>query len=169
MCLDSVSGFGPIFRSLARDVATAEELVSWFDRSAASYGTLPMNAANFGERVPLKHGKPSTRIEGTTIAAMATVRRLTVATRNVRDLCVFGVYAFDPFDTDERAERRAHDEDLANLLATDAPTTDTDHAESATHNGPIPRRAPTTVVHCLCDNRKRPDGTVARLTGFSRC
>ena len=82
-----------------RDLAKAEELASWLDRVVVGYGVLPMDAASFREWARLKHGKSDTQIEDAMIAATAKLRRLTVATRNVRDFQVFGVDIFDPFDS----------------------------------------------------------------------
>ena len=80
-----------------RDAVKAEELASWLDRVVAGYGVLPMDAAAFREWARLVHGKPAAPIEDAMIAATARLRRLTVATRNVRDFQAFGVDIFDPF------------------------------------------------------------------------
>ena len=71
-----------------RDAATAEKLETRLDRVVSGYGVLPMEAPAFREWARLKHGKSDTPIEDAMIAATARVRRLTVATRNVRDLAV---------------------------------------------------------------------------------
>ncbi len=81
-----------------RDEAKAEELETWLDRVVSGYGVLPMDAAAFREWARLKHRKSDTLIEDAMIAATARVRRLTVATRNVRDFREFGVELLDPFD-----------------------------------------------------------------------
>ena len=65
-----------------------------------SYSVLPMNADPFREWARLKHRHSDTRLEDAMIAATASVHRLTVETRNVRDFDQLGVDLLNPFDHD---------------------------------------------------------------------
>ena len=80
------------------DEAEAEELEAWLDRVLASYGVLPMDAPTFREWARLMHRRSDTMTEDAMIAATATVHRLTVVKRNVRDFEQLGVELQDPFD-----------------------------------------------------------------------
>jgi predicted nucleic acid-binding protein len=80
-----------------QDPAKAEALEAWLDQVAASYNVLPMDAAAFREWARLKQGKPHSLLEDAMIAATATVRDLTVATRNTRDFARLGVASTNPF------------------------------------------------------------------------
>ena len=81
-----------------QDEAEAEELEAWLDRVLASYGVLPMDAPTFREWARLMHRRSDTMTEDAMIAATATVHRLTVVKRNVRDFEQLGVELQDPFD-----------------------------------------------------------------------
>ncbi len=81
-----------------QDEAEAEELEAWLDRVLASYGVLPMDAPTFREWAWLMHRRSDTMTEDAMIAATATVHRLTVVKRNVRDFEQLGVELQDPFD-----------------------------------------------------------------------
>lgn len=81
-----------------QDTAKAEELEAWLDQVVASYGVLPMDAAAFREWARLKHRKSDSLIEDAMIAATASKKNLTVATRNVRDFETLGVRVVNPFE-----------------------------------------------------------------------
>ncbi len=81
-----------------QDSAKAEELESWLDRVLASYSVLPMDAPSFREWARLMHKKSDTLTEDAMIAAIATVYRMTVATRNVSDFKQLGVELVNPFE-----------------------------------------------------------------------
>ena len=81
-----------------QDPAKAEALEAWLDQVAASDNVLPMDAAAFREWARLMQGKPRTLLEDAMIAATATVRELTVVTRNTRDFARLGVASTNPFE-----------------------------------------------------------------------
>ena len=81
-----------------RDIAKAEEIGAWLDRVLASYSVLTMDAPAFREWARLMHGRSDTMAEDAMIAAIATVHRLTVVTRNVRDFSHLGVELLNPFE-----------------------------------------------------------------------
>ena len=81
-----------------QDPAKAEALEAWLDQVAASDNVLPMDAAAFREWERLMQGMPRTLLEDAMIAATATVRELTVVTRNTRDFARLGVASTNPFE-----------------------------------------------------------------------
>ena len=80
-----------------RDAAKAAELEAWLDEVLASYSVLSMDAAAFRTWAMLMHRRSDTQMQDAMIAAVAIVRRMTVATRNTRDFRPFGVRTLDPF------------------------------------------------------------------------
>ena len=85
-----------------QDAVKAEEIEAWLDRVLASYGVLTMDAPAFREWARLMHKRSDTMAEDAMIAAIATVHRLTVVTRNVSDFSHLGVELLNPFEHDAR-------------------------------------------------------------------
>ena len=82
-----------------QDAVKAKELEEWLDRVPASYGVLAVDAAVYREWARLMHRRSNTFTEDALIAATATVHRLTVVTRNVRDFQQLGLEPQNPFDS----------------------------------------------------------------------
>ena len=80
-----------------QDAAKAEHLESWLDRVLATYEVLDVDAAAFRIWAKLMHGQSDTLMQDALIAAVATVHRLTVVTRNTRDFQHFGIPTLNPF------------------------------------------------------------------------
>ena len=81
-----------------RDPHGAQELEVWLEQVIHSYGVLPMDAAAFREWARLKRQRSRTLLEDAMIAATATVHRLTVVTRDVRDFRRLGLPLLNPFE-----------------------------------------------------------------------
>lgn len=80
-----------------QDPAKAAELEEWVERILGAYAVLVVDAAAFREWARLMHRRSDTLMQDALIAAVATVNRLTVVTRNVRDFEQLGVPTLDPF------------------------------------------------------------------------
>ncbi len=80
-----------------QDEAKALEIEVWLEMVAATYNVLAMDARAFRAWAQLMHRRSDTVYEDAMIAAMARVHGLTVVTRNVSDLKVFGVALLNPF------------------------------------------------------------------------
>ena len=80
-----------------QDAAKAEHLESWLDRVLATYEVLDVDAPAFRIWAKLMHRQSDTLMQDALIAAVATVHRLTVVTRNIRDFQHFGIPTLNPF------------------------------------------------------------------------
>ena len=80
-----------------QDVAKAEEIEAWLERVLSTYDTLALDAASFRVWARLMHRRSDTLMQDAMIAACATVNRLVVVTRNVRDFDQLGVRTLNPF------------------------------------------------------------------------
>ena len=80
-----------------QDVAKAEEIEAWLERVLSTYDTLALDAASFRVWARLMHRRSDTLMQDAMIAACATVNRLVVVTRNVRNFGQFGVRTLNPF------------------------------------------------------------------------
>ena len=81
-----------------RDIEKAAEISRWLETIVADYNIVPMEALDFREWARLKHRKPANLFMDAMIAAMARIRRMTVATRNIRDFSIFEVDTYNPFE-----------------------------------------------------------------------
>jgi len=75
----------------------AQEIETWIDSLGALDNILPMDHECFRVCARLMDGKSGDLFADAMIAATASVNRLTVATRNVRDYRHFGVATLNPF------------------------------------------------------------------------
>ncbi|WP_419165148.1 type II toxin-antitoxin system VapC family toxin [Candidatus Palauibacter sp.] len=75
----------------------AAELEHWLGQVLKTFDVLPVDAAAFREWAGLMRRQSETLLQDALIGAVATVHRLTVATRNVRDFERLGVKTINPF------------------------------------------------------------------------
>ena len=81
-----------------QDPGRAAELEGWLDgQVVGGFEVLAVDAAAFREWARLMHRRSDTLIQDAMIAAVASIRGLTVVTRNVRDFEVLGVPVLNPF------------------------------------------------------------------------
>ena len=80
-----------------QDVAKAEEIEAWLEKVLSTYDILALDAASFRVWARLMHRRSDTLMQDAMIAACATVNRLVVVTRNVRDFDQIGVRTLNPF------------------------------------------------------------------------
>lgn len=80
-----------------QDAAKAKEIETWLDRVLSTYNVLALDATSFRVWAKLMHRRSDTLMQDSMIAACATVHRLVVVTRNVRDFDQLGVRTLNPF------------------------------------------------------------------------
>ena len=80
-----------------QDPVKAEQLETWLDRVQLSYDVLPVDAPAFRIWARLMHGRSDTLMQDALIAAVATIHRLTVVTRNTRDFHPLHIPTLNPF------------------------------------------------------------------------
>jgi predicted nucleic acid-binding protein len=76
----------------------AGEIEHWLEQVMQSFSVLPMDAEAFRVWARLMHRRSDSLMEDAMIAATASVHRLTVVTRNVRDFRALGVESLNPFE-----------------------------------------------------------------------
>ena len=84
-------------RTRKQDQEKAATIEAWIDRLAEAYEVIPMDADMFREWARLMEGRSDQLLEDAMIAATARIRKLTVATRNVRDFKGLAVEVLNPF------------------------------------------------------------------------
>jgi predicted nucleic acid-binding protein len=80
-----------------RDAKRAAEIELWLDKVLQTFQVLDLDAASFRTWAKLMQGRSDDQALDAMIAAMAIVRGLSVATRNVRDFRGFGADIVNPF------------------------------------------------------------------------
>lgn len=81
-----------------QDRERAAELERWLDEVAATYNILDLDGHAFRTWAKLMHKKSDTLYEDAMIAAIATVKKLIVVTRNITDFKSFDVKLLNPFE-----------------------------------------------------------------------
>ena len=82
-----------------QDAAKADQLEAWLDHLLLTHEVLAVDAPAFRIWAKLMHGQSDTLMQDALIAAVATVHRLTVVTRNTRDFQHLNVPTLNPFDS----------------------------------------------------------------------
>ena len=85
-----------------QDAARAAQLEAWLDRLLLTHEVLAVDAPAFRIWAKLIHHQSDTLMHHALIAAVATVHRLTVVTRNTRDFQHLNVPTLNPFDSHPR-------------------------------------------------------------------
>lgn len=80
-----------------QDTAKADEIECWLEQVSNSFNILSMDGPAFRRWAQLMHRQSDTLYEDAMIAAIATVHRLTVVTRDVSDFSRFDVPLLNPF------------------------------------------------------------------------
>lgn len=80
-----------------QDTAKAGEIERWLDQVCDTFNILTMDGPAFRRWAQLMHRQSDTLYEDAMIAAIATVHRLTVVTRNVCDFSGFDGPLLNPF------------------------------------------------------------------------
>ena len=81
-----------------RDSEKALQIEAWLEQLTYTGQVLAMDAAVCREWARLMHRRSAALVEDAFIAATATVHRMVVVTRNVRDFKIFGVQTLNPFN-----------------------------------------------------------------------
>lgn len=81
-----------------QDAIKAQEIERWIDEISVTANIIDFDLAAAREYSRLSRRKPEFVSEDGMIAAIARTRRLTVATRNVKDFKSFDVPVFNPFE-----------------------------------------------------------------------
>lgn len=81
-----------------RDSEKAQQIEAWLEQLIHTGQVLAMDAGVCREWARLMHRRSDALVEDAFIAATATVHRMVVVTRNVRDFKTFGVQTLNPFD-----------------------------------------------------------------------
>ena len=81
-----------------RDSEKALQIEAWLEQLTYTGQVLAMDAAVCREWARLMHRHSAALVEDAFIAATATVHRMVVVTRNVRDFKIFGVQTLNPFN-----------------------------------------------------------------------
>jgi predicted nucleic acid-binding protein len=85
-----------------RDPDKATEIEAWINQIAGLYNVLPLNGSCFRAWARLMHRKPDDLVMDALIAAVASVHRLIVVTRNVRDFRRLGCLTLNPWRPNSR-------------------------------------------------------------------
>ena len=81
-----------------QDAEKAGQLEAWLEQLTFTGQVLAMDAAVCREWAKVMHRRSDTLVEDAFIAATASVHRLVVVTRNVRDFKSLGVNTLNPFE-----------------------------------------------------------------------
>ena len=81
-----------------RDAEKADRIEAWLEQLMFTGQVLAMDAAVCREWAKMMHRRSDTLVEDAFIAATASVHRMVVATRNVRDFRALGVNTLNPFE-----------------------------------------------------------------------
>ena len=81
-----------------QDADKADQIEAWLEQLMFTGQVLAMDSAVCREWAKLMHRRSETLVEDAFIAATASVHRLVVVTRNVRDFKTLGVNTLNPFD-----------------------------------------------------------------------
>ena len=81
-----------------QDGDKADQIQAWLEQLMFTGQVLAMDSAVCREWAKLMHRRSETLVEDAFIAATASVHRLVVVTRNVRDFKTLGMNTLNPFD-----------------------------------------------------------------------
>ena len=81
-----------------QDADKADQIAAWLEQLMLTGQVLAMDSAVCREWAKVMHRRSETLVEDAFIAATASVHRLVVVTRNVRDFKALGANTLNPFD-----------------------------------------------------------------------